>query len=63
MAQKQLNCVKQTNFDYDLIIVGGNIVGATVAGDLKDSGLRIGIIEAQPQEVAAARKRAYAIVK
>jgi len=61
MAQKELNCVKQTNFDYDLIIVGGNIVGATLAAALKDSGLRIGIIEAQPQEVAAARKRAYAI--
>ncbi|MBR8826834.1 MAG: FAD-dependent hydroxylase [Gomphosphaeria aponina SAG 52.96 = DSM 107014] len=55
MAQKQIN------FDYDLAIVGGGIVGATLAGALKDSGLRIVIIEAQPLEVAAARKRAYAI--
>ncbi|MEA5469659.1 FAD-dependent hydroxylase [Spirulina sp. 06S082] len=45
--------------DCDLIIVGGGIVGATFACALKDSGLRVIIIEAQTPEKAAARQRAY----
>jgi 2-octaprenyl-6-methoxyphenol hydroxylase len=49
-----------TNF-YDLIIVGGGIVGATLAAALKDSGLKIAIVEAQPLEKAAARRQAYAL--
>ncbi|BAZ43711.1 Ubiquinone biosynthesis hydroxylase, UbiH/UbiF/VisC/COQ6 family protein [Chondrocystis sp. NIES-4102] len=48
------------NFDCDLAIVGGGIVGATLAAALKNSGLKIILIEAQPQEVAAARTQAYA---
>lgn len=46
--------------DRDLVIVGGGIVGATLAAALRNSGLNITIIEAQPLAVAAARKQAYA---
>ncbi|MGK7877386.1 MAG: FAD-dependent hydroxylase [Xenococcaceae cyanobacterium] len=49
------------DFDYDLAIVGGGIVGATLASALKDSKLSVVLIEAQPLDVAAARRQAYAI--
>ncbi len=52
--------IKANNLDCDLAIVGGGIVGVTLASALKNSGLRIRIIEAQPLEVVAARKQAYA---
>ncbi len=52
--------IKLNNLDCDLAIVGGGIVGVTLASALKNSGLKITIIEAQPLEVAAARKQAYA---
>ena len=45
---------------YDLIIVGGGIVGLTLASALRSSGLSLAIIEAQPPEQAASRERAYA---
>jgi 2-octaprenyl-6-methoxyphenol hydroxylase len=47
--------------DYDVAIVGGGIAGITLAAALKDSGLEILIIEAQPQSVAIAKGQAYAI--
>lgn len=47
--------------DCDIAIVGGGIVGATLAAALKDSGLKIIIIEAQSLEDAASRERAYAL--
>ncbi|NEO31280.1 MAG: FAD-dependent hydroxylase [Symploca sp. SIO3C6] len=46
-------------FDYDLAIVGGAIAGATLASALKNSGLRVVLIEAQPQSVAVSRRQAY----
>jgi 2-octaprenyl-6-methoxyphenol hydroxylase len=49
------------DFDYDLASVGGSIVGTTLASALKDTRLRVVIIEAQPLDVAAARKQAYAL--
>ncbi|MEE4192017.1 MAG: UbiH/UbiF/VisC/COQ6 family ubiquinone biosynthesis hydroxylase [Halieaceae bacterium] len=34
--------------DYDVIIVGGGIAGAALARALKDSGLRLALVEARP---------------
>jgi 2-octaprenyl-6-methoxyphenol hydroxylase len=47
--------------DYDIAIVGGGIAGVTLAAALKDSGLAVLMIEAQPQSVAIAKGQAYAI--
>ncbi len=44
----------------DIAIAGGGIVGVTLAAILKNSGLKVTIIEAKPLEVAAARTQAYA---
>ncbi len=49
------------NYDYDLAIVGGGIVGATLACALKNSGLTVALIEAQPQSEAVAKSQAYSI--
>lgn len=48
-------------YDYDLVIVGGGIVGLTLASALKDSGLRVLLIEAKAQSVAVAKGQAYAV--
>lgn len=61
MALEQLSTASKTNYDYDLAIVGGGIVGTTLACILKDSGLKVVIIEAKPLAIAAARRQAYAM--
>ncbi|MBD2015503.1 FAD-dependent hydroxylase [Microcoleus sp. FACHB-53] len=64
MALEQLTQtppLPHTNFDYDLAIAGGGIVGATLACALKNSGLSVLLIEAQPPSVAVARRQAYAL--
>ncbi len=64
MALEQLTqttSTTQQSFDYDLAIAGGGIVGATLACALKNSGLRIVLIETQPQSVAVERRQAYAL--
>jgi 2-octaprenyl-6-methoxyphenol hydroxylase len=48
-------------YDYDLAIVGGGIIGLTLACALKDSGLRVALIEAKPDSVAAKKGQAYAV--
>ena len=48
-------------YDYDLVIVGGGIVGLTLAAALKDSGLSILLIEARIASAAAAKGQAYAV--
>lgn len=51
----------QLGYDYDLAIVGGGIVGLTLACALKDSGLSVALIEAKPYSVAQALGQAYAV--
>ena len=46
---------------YDVAIVGGGIVGTTLAVALKDSGLTVALIEAQTEADAIAKGQAYAI--
>lgn len=48
-------------FDFDIAIVGGGIVGTTLACSLKNSGLKVTIIETQTPSVAASRRQAYAL--
>ncbi|WP_066381744.1 FAD-dependent hydroxylase [Anabaena sp. CA = ATCC 33047] len=48
-------------YDYDLVIVGGGIVGLTLAAALKDSGLSILLIEAKVTSAAVAKGQAYAV--
>lgn len=49
------------SYDCDLVIVGGGVVGTTLAAALATSGLSIILIEAQTLEAAAARERGYAL--
>ncbi|MGB3534609.1 MAG: FAD-dependent hydroxylase [Microcoleaceae cyanobacterium] len=55
------NTQTPVKMDYDLVVVGGGIVGATLACSLKNSGLQVALIEPQPQAVAVARRQAYAL--
>jgi len=34
--------------DFDVVIIGGGLVGASLAAALKSSGLTIGLLESQP---------------
>ena len=61
MTLKVQNGSKTTNdLDCDIVIVGGGIVGTTLAAALTNSGLKITIVEAKPLAVAAAKTQAYA---
>ncbi|MBW4464845.1 MAG: FAD-dependent hydroxylase [Pegethrix bostrychoides GSE-TBD4-15B] len=51
----------QPRLDYDLTIAGSGIVGLTLACLLKDSGLRIALIDAQPRQTGLQQRRAYAL--
>ncbi|MCC5637726.1 FAD-dependent hydroxylase [Nostoc sp. CHAB 5844] len=48
-------------YDYDLVIVGGGIVGLTLAAALKNSGLNILLIEAKVTSASVAKGQAYAV--
>ncbi|BAZ42108.1 2-octaprenyl-6-methoxyphenyl hydroxylase [Calothrix sp. NIES-4101] len=49
------------DYDYDLVIVGGGIVGLTLASALKDSGLSLLLIEARVESAAVMKGQAYAV--
>ena len=49
------------HLNCDIAIVGGGIVGATLAAALRDSGLRVVLIETVALEAATARERGYAL--
>ena len=59
LAQSQTT-IDSTNLDCDIAIVGGGIVGTTLAAALKNSGLKIILIEARSREVARQKTQAYA---
>lgn len=57
----QTHLCDRLSVDYDLAIVGGGIVGLTLASALKQAGLKIALIEAQPRTAGLERRRAYHI--
>lgn len=61
IPQSQSADLSPVSYDYDLTIVGGGIVGTTLACALQASGLRIGLIEAQVSSIAVAKEQAYAL--
>ncbi len=48
-------------YDYDLAISGGGIIGLTLASALNNSGLKVVVIEANAQSKAIAKGQAYAV--
>ncbi len=61
LVQAETTQADSLNLDCDIAIVGGGIVGTTLAAALKDSGLKIILIEARPPEVTTAKTQAYAL--
>jgi len=57
----QASSSQMTELDCDVVVVGGGIVGATLAAALKDSDLRVIVLEANTLEGAIARERGYAL--
>ncbi|MGI8502972.1 MAG: FAD-dependent hydroxylase [Hassallia sp.] len=53
--------IENRGYEYDLVIVGGGIIGLTLAAALKDSGLSVLLIEARVESAAVAKGQAYAV--
>jgi 2-octaprenyl-6-methoxyphenol hydroxylase len=60
LASPETSTTDSLDLDCDLVIVGGGIVGTTLAAALKDSDLKIILIEARSQLTTAAKTQAYA---
>jgi len=60
LVQTETTTAASLNLDCDIAIVGGGIVGTTLAAALKDSGLKIILIEARSLEVSRQKTQAYA---
>ncbi|NEP18128.1 MAG: FAD-dependent hydroxylase [Leptolyngbya sp. SIO4C1] len=60
IAQMRPASLQPSVHTFDVAIVGGGIVGLTLACALRDSGLSAVVIEAQTPAQTAARQRAYA---
>lgn len=58
-AATQSTSHQAKQIDYDVAIVGGGIVGLTLACALQDSGLQVALIEARVESVAAVKGQAY----
>jgi 2-octaprenyl-6-methoxyphenol hydroxylase len=59
LAQPSLLSAPSIPTLYDLAIAGAGIAGLTLACALKDSGLRIALIEAKPKTAGLQQRRAY----
>jgi 2-octaprenyl-6-methoxyphenol hydroxylase len=55
------SAVQPVPLDYDVAIAGSGVVGLTLACMLKNSGLRVALIDAKPKTTGLSQRRAYAI--
>jgi 2-octaprenyl-6-methoxyphenol hydroxylase len=53
--------IESSDLNYDLAIVGGGIIGNTLAVALQNSGLRVVSIESQSRSISIAKGRAYVL--
>ena len=61
MLHSHLAASDSPQLDYDLAIVGGGIIGNTLALALQNSGLRVVSIESQAASISIAKSRAYVL--
>jgi 2-octaprenyl-6-methoxyphenol hydroxylase len=60
-VNNETTTINPAKLDYDLAIVGGGIIGNTLAVALQNSGLRVVSIESQAQSESIAKSRAYVL--
>lgn len=66
LNQPKLHCEEESTpnrsgFDCDLVIVGGGIVGTTLAAALNKSKLKVVLVEAQAHSISISQGRAYVL--